>query len=155
MDKHGTWKNSEAREWADVKGPDAKVIRLHIILGKKHVELGPKAVKWKARIVGNGGDLRDWLNQKSDPTFDLYTLPVSVTGVRLIVGLSLAMPDWVIVQFDVEGAYLQCPRKAQDCVWARIPIQYQDENMKKMRDPVVPLRTKVYGEVDAGDCYAA
>lgn len=27
--------------------------------------------------------------------------------------------------------------------------------MKKMRDPVVPLRTKVYGEVDAGDCYAA
>ena len=64
------------------------------------------------------------------------------------------MPDWVIVQFDVEGAYLQCPRKPHDRVWARIPVQYPSEEMKKMRDPVVPLRTKVYGEVDAGDCYS-
>ena len=28
------------------------------------------------------------------------------------------------------------------------------EKAKKMKDPVVPLRTKVYGEVDAGDCYS-
>ena len=42
LDKHDTWRNSEAREWSDVKGPDAKVIRLHIILGKKHVERAPQ-----------------------------------------------------------------------------------------------------------------
>ena len=37
-------------------------------------------MKWKARIVGNGGDLRDWWNQQTGANFEMYTLLVSVSA---------------------------------------------------------------------------
>ena len=74
-----------------------------------------------------------------------------MTRVRLIIGLSLARPDWAVVQLDVEGAYLQCPREPHGRLSVRIPIQYQNERMRKMKDPVLRMRKKVHGEVDSGD----
>jgi len=153
MAKHDVWRNRDAKEWSSVKHPGARVIRLHLILGMKHVELGPDRIRWKCRIVGNGGDVKNWLDAPAEDFEELYTLPVSTAGVRLIAASSLLTDTWEVWQFDVDGAYLQCPRKPGDELWARIPAQYHDENMKKMRDPVVPLRKKVYGEKDGGDHY--
>ena len=34
------WRDEDAVEWSSVTDPTAKIIRLHLIIGKKHVEQG-------------------------------------------------------------------------------------------------------------------
>jgi len=155
-DKWKVWDVNQALEWDAVQDKGARVLRAHLILGKKRSEFGADEVIWKARIVANGapGQIKDWFGEDSAGD-ELYTLPVSAAGVRTIASVAVCTPGWEAMSFDIDGAYLQTPRPDTDVMYCRIPKQLLSVRMTKMRDPVVRLAKKLYGEPDSGDLYAA
>lgn len=138
-------------EWDGVETsqPDAKLLRIHVILGVKNEELDAVFRKWKARIVANGGNVRSTTGESVSGEF-WYTLPMSLCTLRTLAGMSLPRVDHEIYSFDVAGAFLQAPRPEAP-TYASLPPVLQTESMKRFKIPVVRLQRMLYGKIEAGD----
>ncbi len=75
-------------------------------------ELPPEAREYKARVVGNGGQLRDIWGQLAEIA-DLYTLPMGLQSFRLICSWALCNTarGFEVFSIDADGAYLQSERR--------------------------------------------
>lgn len=149
----GVWDHDSPREWDEVaaEDPTAEWVRAHIIACIKNCELDEEYWVAKARVVLNGGDTRNvWGEQINEVS--LYTLPSSLDSFRVTVGVNHARGG-EMVTFDVNGAYVQIIRTGPP-TWATPPKRMYTEKMKRMRNPVVKMRTWLYGEKGAGEGYA-
>ena len=54
----------------------------------------------------------------------------------------------VILQFDVDGAYLQADRLPGE-TWVLPPRQMYSKSMQSLQQPALPLHHPLYGEEDA------
>ena len=101
------WDFEHPREWSDVarENPEAVVLRAHIILAIKHIEHRER-MRWKSRVVVNGGDTRTVLGLLAEGA-DLYTCPLSLGTLRAIGAVSLLDDESELLGFDCEAAYTQ------------------------------------------------
>lgn len=149
----GVWDPELAREWDDVvlDDPSSEWVRAHVIVCVKNSELSEEYWVVKARIVINGGDVRNVWGEKLEGV-SLYTLPASQDSFRTTVAVNHAAGGDTIT-FDVCGAYVQAKRTGPP-TWATPPKRMFTEKMKAMRRPVVQLQTWLYGEKGAGEGWA-
>lgn len=151
---NGVWDPSDAVPWAQIEDQTASILRVHAILGIKHWEERSEH-RFKARIVAGGHDIRDWWGGRAESDA-LYTLPIGLGALRQLL-VRTVVTDEEALQWDVTGAYLQTPRSGPP-TYAGIPTIYMNDAMLEMHraglDPVVPLKTFLYGEPNSGDKWA-
>ena len=62
---NGTFRFEEVKEWSKVKEEDgeALLMRMRMLLGIKHAEMGPAHYIWKARFIAQGDKVTDVFDQ--------------------------------------------------------------------------------------------
>ena len=152
--KLGTWGWNTTEEMQDVKRRDetARFVRGHRLLSIKHYETD----NWtfKGRFVALGDQLRNVFGDLVTEE-DLYTSPVGLPTMRVIVAHGLTVPDGITVQFGIDNAHLKSELKG-DPVYVSVPAKSRPSLInRKYKNPAQRLRKSMYGLKRAGYDYEA
>ena len=81
-----------------------------MFLGGRFLSISSMRMRWKSRVVVNGGDTRTVLGLLAEGA-DLYTCPLSLGTLRAIGAVSLLDDESELLGFDFEAAYTQGRRQ--------------------------------------------
>ena len=152
MTSQGVWRWDEMQELSEVRRshPNAKFVRLHLLLGLKHSE-DPVHAYMKARIIALGNNVRNSRGQLDELSIDSFGVtPLTLEACRVLDLYTCTLQDGLQEMADIECAYLQACLGGDEVFLEFPPELLEDEHKERFTRPVSKCYKAIYGLTRSG-----